>query len=453
MRRMNEKIEQKHLFSNSDLKKLLIPLMIEQLLNSMMGMVDTVMVSNVGEAAISAVSLVDSVNVLVIQLLSALATGGTIVCSQYLGRKDKKGSNQAARQVLLATISISVVMAVFCILFCHPLLRLIFGKVEDDVMSASVVYFYVTALSFPFIGLFDVGGAFYRAEGNSKYPMMVSVISNFMNIVGNAVFIFVFHWGVFGAALSTLISRIFCAVVVMYSLRKPKQIIVMDHYLEIRPDFSLIKKVLAVGVPSGIENGMFQFGKLAIQSSVSTLGTAAIAAQAMTVILENLNGVAAIGIGIGLTTIVGQCIGAGRIDEAKYYIKKLMFYGEIALIISCIVVFALVRPVTWIAGMEAESAAMCVSMIGWITIFKPIVWCGAFIPAYGLRAAGDVKYTMICSTISMWLCRVLLCRVLIGQFGFGPMAVWIGMFLDWGVRSILFIHRFHGDKWAKHHVI
>lgn len=428
MRRMNEKIEQKHLFSNSDLKKLLIPLMIEQLLNSMMGMVDTVMVSNVGEAAISAVSLVDSVNVLVIQLLSALATGGTIVCSQYLGRKDKKGSNQAARQVLLATISISVVMAVFCILFCHPLLRLIFGKVEDDVMSASVVYFYVTALSFPFIGLFDVGGAFYRAEGNSKYPMMVSVISNFMNIVGNAVF-------------------------VMYSLRKPKQIIVMDHYLEIRPDFSLIKKVLAVGVPSGIENGMFQFGKLAIQSSVSTLGTAAIAAQAMTVILENLNGVAAIGIGIGLTTIVGQCIGAGRIDEAKYYIKKLMFYGEIALIISCIVVFALVRPVTWIAGMEAESAAMCVSMIGWITIFKPIVWCGAFIPAYGLRAAGDVKYTMICSTISMWLCRVLLCRVLIGQFGFGPMAVWIGMFLDWGVRSILFIHRFHGDKWAKHHVI
>lgn len=453
MRRMNEKIEQKHLFSNSDLKKLLIPLMIEQLLNSMMGMVDTVMVSNVGEAAISAVSLVDSVNVLVIQLLSALATGGTIVCSQYLGRKDKKGSNQAARQVLLATISISVVMAVFCILFCHPLLRLIFGKVEDDVMSASVVYFYVTALSFPFIGLFDVGGAFYRAEGNSKYPMMVSVISNFMNIVGNAVFIFVFHWGVFGAALSTLISRIFCAVVVMYSLRKPKQIIVMDHYLDIRPDFSLIKKVLAVGVPSGIENGMFQFGKLAIQSSVSTLGTAAIAAQAMTVILENLNGVAAIGIGIGLTTIVGQCIGAGRIDEAKYYIKKLMFYGEIALIISCIVVFVLVRPVAWIAGMEAESAAMCVSMIGWITIFKPIVWCGAFIPAYGLRAAGDVKYTMFCSTISMWLCRVLLCRVLIGQFGFGPMAVWIGMFLDWGVRSILFIHRFHGDKWAKHHII
>lgn len=450
---MENAVENKHLFSNSDLRKLLIPLMVEQLLNSMMGMVDTVMVSNVGGAAISAVSLVDSINVLVIQLLSALATGGTIVCSQYLGRKDAKGSNNAARQVLLATFSISLVMAVFCILFCHPLLRVIFGKIEEDVMTASVTYFYVTALSFPFIGLFDVGGAFYRAEGNSRYPMTISIISNVMNIAGNAMLIFVFHWGVFGAALSTLVSRIFCAVVVMYSLRKPRQIIVISEYRKIRPDFSLIKKVLAVGIPSGIENGMFQFGKLAIQSSVSTLGTTAIAAQAMTVILENLNGIAGIGIGIGLTTIVGQCIGAGRKDEAEYYIKKLMVYGEIALIVSCLFVFAISKPITVLAGMEAESAKICLYMMGWITVIKPIVWNGAFIPAYGLRAAGDVKYTMICSTLTMWLCRVALCRILIKYFGFGPMAVWIGMFADWTIRSVLFIHRFRGDKWAKHHVI
>ena len=381
------------------------------------------------------------------------AVGGTIVCSQYLGRKDAKGSNNAARQVLLSTVVISIVMAVFCILFCHPLLRLIFGKVEQDVMDASVIYFYVTAISFPFIGLFDVGGAFYRAEGNSRYPMMISVISNVMNITGNALLIFGLHWGVFGAALSTLVSRIFCAVVVIYSLRKPKQIIVINNYKEIRPDFSLIKKVLAVGIPSGIENGMFQFGKLAIQSSVSTLGTAAIAAQAMTVILENLNGVAAIGIGIGLTTLVGQCIGAGRKDEAEYYIKKLMFYGEIALIASCALAYVIARPITWIAGMEPESAKMCLYMMGWITIIKPIVWDGAFIPAYGLRAAGDVKYTMICSTLSMWLCRGALCRILIKYFGFGPIAVWIGMFSDWAIRSILFIHRFKGDKWHRHHVI
>lgn len=450
---MKKETENEHLFSGSDLKKLLIPLVIEQLLNSMMGMVDTVMVSNVGGAAISAVSLVDSVNVLAIQLLSALATGGTIVCSQYLGRKDTKESNRAARQVLLTTAVISVMMSLFCILFCRPLLRLIFGKVEEDVMSASVVYFYITAASFPFIGLFQAGGAFYRAEGNSKYPMIVSVLSNIMNITGNALFIFVFQWGVFGAAFSTLLSRIFCAALVMYSLRKPKQMIVINKYHEIRPEFALIKKILGVGIPSGIENGMFQFGKLAIQSSVSTLGTISIAAQAMTAILENLNGIAAIGIGIGLTTIVGQCIGAGRKDEAVYYIKKLVVYGEITLIVSCAFVYLIARPITLIAGMEAESAEMCLYMMGWITIIKPIIWDTAFIPAYGLRAAGDVKYTMLCSTVSMWLCRVTLCRILIKYFGSGPMAVWLGMFTDWGIRSILFLWRFRSDKWAGHHVI
>ena len=216
---------------------------------------------------------------------------------------------------------------------------------------------------------------------------------------------------------------------------------------------NLIKKVLSVGIPSGIENGMFQFGKLAIQSSVSTLGTAAIAAQAMTNILAGLNGMAAIGIGIGLTTIVGQCIGAGRKDEAIYYIKKLMIYGEVALIVSCALVYVLTKPVTILAGMEPESADMCIFMMGWISVIKPIVWNGAFIPAYGLRAAGDVRYTMICSTLSMWIFRVTLCRILIGHFGFGPIAVWIGMFVDWSVRSVLFIHRFLGDKWTKHHVI
>ncbi len=445
--------EKEHLFSNKDLKNLLIPLMIEQLLNSMMGMVDSVMVSSIGDWAISAVSLVDSVNVLVIQLLSALAAGGTIVCSQYLGRKDAEGSNRAARQVLLTTVVISVLLALFCIILCHPLLRLIFGKIEQNVMDASVIYFYVTALSFPVIGLFNVGGAFYRAEGNSKYPMKISVISNVLNIAGNALLIYGFGWGIFGAALSTLLSRVFCAVVVLRSLRKPKQVIVLDHYMEIRPERALIKKVLAVGIPSGIENGMFQFGKLAIQSSVSTLGTVAIAAQAMTTILENLNGVAAIGIGIGLTTIVGQCMGAGRKDEAIYYTKKLMLYGEIVLIVSCLVAYGIARPITVIAQMGKESAQMCLYMMGWITLIKPIVWGGAFIPAYGLRAAGDVKYTMICSTLSMWIFRVTLCKILIGQFGFGPMAVWIGMFVDWTVRSVLFVGRFMGDKWYRHKVI
>lgn len=217
------------------------------------------------------------------------------------------------------------------------------------------MYFLLTALSFPFIALFDAGGAFYRAAGNSRLPMVVSVISNVMNIVGNGVLIFGCGMGV-AAAFSTLLSRMFCAVVVFWRLRRSGQIIVVNNYMKIRPDFPLIGKLLVIGVPPGIENGMFQFGKLAIRSSVSTLGTAAIAAQAMTIILENLNGIGAIG--IGLMTVVGQCIGAGKTEEAKYYIVKLTGYAEIVILISCFVVILLTKTVTMFAGIETESASM-----------------------------------------------------------------------------------------------
>ena len=219
---------------------------------------------------------------------------------------------------------LSVALSAGCLIFRVPLLRVIFGAVEADVMKNSQVYFLFTLLSFPFIGLYDAGASILRAQNNSRSPMVISVISNFMNIGGNAILIFGFHMGVEGAAISTLISRIFCAVVVLWKLRDESKPIFVKQYLSIRPDFGLIKKILFIGIPSGIENSMFQFGKLAIQSTVSTLGTVAIAAQAMTNILENLNGVAAIGVGIGLMTVVGQCLGAGRKDEAIYYIKKLV---------------------------------------------------------------------------------------------------------------------------------
>ena len=308
------------LFDSISLKKLLLPLIVEQLLTSFMGMADTMMISRVGSAAISAVSLVDSINILVIQVFAALATGGTIICSQYIGHEDKARSNSAARQVVLTILFISCLAAALCMIFCRPILSLVFGSVEEAVMRNSQVYFMVTAASFPFLALFQSGAAFYRAGGNSRFPMTVSVICNAVNIAGNAIFIFAFHWGVFGAALSTLISRILLAVIVFVFLRLPRQIIVIDRYLSMRPDFAVILKILSVGIPAGIESGMFQFGKLAIQSSVSTLGTASIAAQAMTNILESLNGIAGIGIGLGLMTVIGQCIGAGRTEEAKYYI-------------------------------------------------------------------------------------------------------------------------------------
>lgn len=443
----------KHIFSNRDLRKLLIPLMLEQLLNCFMGMIDTIMVSNVGSAAISAVSLVDSINVLVIQAFAALAAGGAIVCAHFIGSRDKKGSNLAARQVLLSVTIISVIITAFCFAFKTPLLKLIFGSVEKSVMAASETYFFYTALSFPFIALYDCGASIFRAQENTRCPMVISVISNVLNVAGNAWMIWGLHMGVAGAAIATLISRIFCAVTVLYFLRRPKQEIVVQDYLKIRPDFKMIKKILAIGIPSGVENGMFQFGKLAIQSTVATLGTVAIAAQAMTATLEALSGMAAAGVGIGLMTVVGQCIGAGRKDEAVYYIKKLSVIGEIVIVVCSIVVFAITKPVTILGGMEAQSAKMCFTMMLAVTIVKPLVWTASFIPAYGLRAAGDVKFSMFVSALSMWIFRVTLCVCLCRCFGFGPMAVWIGMFTDWTVRGIIFTWRFYSKKWLKHSVV
>lgn len=441
------------LFPTKALWMLLIPIIIEQLLNSLMGMVDTMMVSNVGSVAMSAVSLVDSINMLIIQVFSALATGAAIICSHYIGHKDEKGANRAARQIVLTVMVISVGIMILCLLFRKPMLRLIFGSVEPAVMENAQIYFWISVISYPFIALFNAGAAFYRAGGNSKFPMKVSILSNVLNVAGNAMLIFGFGLGVAGAAFSTLFSRMFCAVVVFAFLRKNRQPIVINQYFRIRPDFPLIGKILSIGIPAGIENGMFQFGKLAIQSTVSTLGTAAIAAQAMTVIFENLNGVAAVGVGIGLMTIIGQTLGAGRKEEAKYYMIKLTGIGFWVLLAACSITFAIGKPVMILAGMEPESMQMCYEMLLAITIIKPILWPISFIPAYGLKAAGDVKFSMIAATCTMWFCRVALAVFLMRFAGVGPMGVWIGMFADWGIRSLIFGGRVLSGKWLKKAVV
>ena len=441
------------LFPRRALWLLLIPLIIEQMLNSLMGMVDTLMVSRVGAEAISAVSLVDSINNLVLQVFAAMAAGAAIICSQYLGRKDEKGCNDAAKQIVLTVVVISSVIMIIGVGFRKPLLHLIFGSVEEAVMTNAQMYFLITALSYPFIALFQAGAAFYRACGNSKFTMKTALIANVANIVGNTLFIFVLQMGAAGAAVSTLISRALCAFVVFYALRKPGYAIQLKNYFSIRPDLNLIVKILAIGVPSGIENGMFQFGKLAIQSTVSSLGTAAIAAQAMTIIFENVNGMAAVGIGIGLMTVVGQSIGAGRQEEAKYYIVKLAGYAEVAMIISCILVYIAARPVTVLAGMSEESTALCMQMILAITIVKPLLWVPSFTPPNGLRAAGDVRFSMITATLTMWLCRVALSIFLMRVVKTGPIGVWYGMFADWGVRGVIFTIRFVRGKWLRFKVI
>lgn len=430
---------------------LLVPLMIEQILNSLMGTADTVMITTSGAAAISAVSLVDSINVMVVLIFSAMATGGAILCSQYLGHKNADKARYAGKQLILAVTFVSITGTLILVIFRSQILSLIFGSVESEVMEKSEIYFLITALSYPFIALYNSGAAVFRADGNSKLPMTVSTISNIINIAGNAVLIFGLKMSVTGAALSTLCSRIFSAAVILFFLKRTKQQIKIDRYL-VKPDFPVIRKILSVGVPTGIENGMFQFGKLAIQSSVSTLGTAAIAANALTSVLESFSSQAPIGIGIGLMTLAGQAIGADDTELAKKYIRKLTFYSFIAVTVSSLIVAGAVKPLTWLSGMEADVALLTVQLSLFVHIIKPFAWSWSFIPAYGMRAAGDVKFSMTLSTVTMWTCRVALTTFLIRVIKTGPIGVWIGMSSDWLIRSVIFYIRFRSGRWLRHRI-
>lgn len=430
---------------------LLLPLMIEQIINSFMGTADTIMITTSGAAAISAVSLVDSINVMVVLIFSAMATGGAILCSQYLGHKNAEKAVYAGKQLILCVTFVSAVGTLALILLRTQILSLIFGSVEEEVMRNSEVYFFITALSYPFIALYNSGAAIFRSDGNSRLPMTVSTISNVLNIAGNAVLIFGFKLGVAGAALSTLGSRVFSALVILIFLKRTKQQIRIDRYF-VKPDFPVISKILGIGIPTGIENGMFQFGKLAIQSSVSTLGTAAIAANALTSVLESFSSQAPIGIGIALMTLAGQAVGADDTELAKKYIRKLTFFAFIAVTLSSLAVIAAVKPLTVISGMEADVALLAIHLSVFVHIIKPFAWSWSFIPAYGMRAAGDVKFSMTLSSITMWTCRVALTTFLIRGMGTGPIGVWIGMSTDWAIRSVLFIIRFRSGRWLRHKI-
>ncbi|WP_194611496.1 MATE family efflux transporter [Clostridium vitabionis] len=447
------KTETKHMFDNRQLLALLIPLIAEQLLNSLMGTADSMMVSNVGPEALSAVSLVDSINILVIQAFAALAAGGTIVCSHYVGMKRLEDARASAKQLLLVVMALSLGIMIFCLCALRPLLRLIFGSVDQGVMDAATVYFFWTALSFPAISLYNAGSAVFRAQENTRIPLAVATVSNALNIAGNAVLIWGLGMGVAGAAIATLASRVFSMVVILAVLRDRRRKLYVTGYRAIRPDGYKIRRILAMGIPNGIENSMFQFGKLVIQSTVSMMGTAAIAAHAMAAILENLNGVAGVACGIGLMTIVGECLGAGRKDEAVYYVKKIVVWGYGFLGISVALIWLAAGPITRLAGMTPESAAICRNLVDWISVFKPIFWVPAFIIPYGMRAAGDVRFSMITSTIIMWTARVTVAIYLARALGFGPIAVWIGMFIDWMIRSVVYSLRFYSRRWLRFSVL
>lgn len=429
------------LFSKKDLTKLLIPLIIEQLLAVAVGMVDVAMVSVVGENAVSGVSLVDSITILIIQLLSALATGGAVVSSQYLGQKNTRKACQSAGQLILVTTVASAALALISLLFNYQILSLVFGNVEAEVMTDAMIYFRITAVSYPFLAVYNSCAALYRSMGNSKVSMFVSLIMNGINIAGNSICIFALHMGVEGVAYPTLISRVAAAVIMMFLIQSPKNVIRINSLKDFAPHRKMIGSILGVGIPNGLENSIFQIGKLTLQSLVSSLGTTAIAGYAVACNLATLEYLPGNAIGLVLITVVGRCVGAGEYQQAKQYTKKLILLNYAFLAVICTAMFFGSNLFVGIYSLSPEAAAGACEMIMAHSVAM-IIWPIAFTLANTLRASFDAKFTMCISVGSMWIFRVFLAYIFVTKLNMGIMGVWYGMFLDWIFRAAAFLLRF-----------
>lgn len=441
------------LFTKRALFTLIWPLLLEQTLSVTMGMADTLMVAGVGEAAVSSVSLVDTLNVLIIQILSALATGGAVIASQYLGRRDTENACRSAAQ-LYSVLGIStVVVGIVCMLLSRPILRGVFGSIDEDVMRFAQQYFLISAVSYPFIGLYNGGAALFRAQGNSRISMLASLVMNVINIAGNALLIYGFGMGVIGAALATLIGRVFAAVFILWQNQNLSNPLRVQELADLKPRSQPIRQILTLGIPSGLENGMFQIGKLCVSSLTSTLGTSAIAANAVANSVSTLANIPGNTMSLAMIPVIGQCLGAGDKKQAKHYSVTLLGIAIGGLAIANALVFVLMPEiVTWF-NLSAEASVLCTTVVHMFNVASVFFWATSFTLPNALRAGGDAKYTMTVSIISMWLFRVILSYVFVLQFQLGLAGVWLGMFCDWVFRSICFLIRFVHGKWMNHKVI
>ena len=441
------------MFTAKDLRKLILPLIVEQFLAVTIGMADTIMVASTGEAAMSSVSLVDAINILLINIFSALATGGAIVASQYLGREDNKRANVAAKQLLLVTTAMSVFIMAVCLIGRNPILDLIFGKIEPEVMDNCRVYFFWSALSYPFLAVYNAGAALYRSMGNSKVSMLTSTLMNAINIAGNALLIFGFHMGVAGAAIASLFARMVGAVLITCLLRFKPHVIQLEAVFKLDFQPEMIKNILKFGVPTGLENGMFQIGRLMTQGLVATFGLTATTANAIGMSLSAFPQIPGTAIGLAMVTVVGQCIGARRQEEAKRYTLKLTGLAYLAMGALNLVMLALLPVVIGIYNPSPATAALARELMLYCIACTILLWPASFVLPNGLRAAGDVRFTMTVSIVSMWVFRIGFSYLLAKGLQMGVLGVWIAMTIDWAFRILCFAIRFFRGTWMNKQLI
>lgn len=438
------------LFSNRQLVKLIIPLVIEQCLTMLVGLCDGVMVSSAGEAAISGVSLVDMINAVVLTLFGALATGGAVVTSQFIGARKMHDAQKSVGQLVVMSAVLGMVFMAVCLVFAQGLMRLFFGSIEADVMEAGLLYLRITALSFPFIALYNAGAAVFRSMGNSKVSMAVSILMNIINVGGNALCVMVLKMGVAGVAIPTLISRAVAAVAILLCISRKKQALYLErkYVFHIQPD--MMRKILRIGIPSACENSFFQLGRVIVVSMIALFGTVQTSANAVAGNIDNLACIAGNAMSMAMVTVVGQCVGAGDAEQVNYYIKKLMAWSYGLWFINSLPTLIFCRQlIGFYSTLSQETADLAFRLILIHNGLGILMWPMSFVLPNALRAACDVKFTMRVGVASMLLVRIGLSWVLCVHLQWGATGVWTAMVLDWIVRISFFLPRVISGKWKR----
>lgn len=436
-------------FTNKQLAGLIIPLIIEQLLTVTVGLADSIMTASVGEAAVSGVSLVDTIMVLLLNIFAALATGGAVVAGQYIGQKHYERAGKVAEQLVLFIAVLSLGVTVLVYLCQNLILHGLFGKIESDVMDSARTYLLIVTASIPFMGIYNGGAAIFRSAGNSKIAMQISLLMNTVNIMGNAILIYGLGLGVAGAALPTLVSRILAAVVIILLLARPEQPVKIPKRMAVRFDGHTVRKILHIGVPNGLENSMFQLGKILVLSLVATFGTASIAANAVSNTIAMFQILPGMAMGFAILTVVSQCVGAGDYRQAKYYTRKLMLITYGAMLLINLIILLLLPVIIQIYHLSPETAQMTRQILMYHAACCCTIWPLSFSLPNTLRASNDVKRTMWISIFSMWIFRIAFSYVLGRYLGWGVFGIWVAMTIDWLFRSICFTIRYCGNRWQK----
>ena len=441
------------LYSNQKLLRMLTPLVIEQVLVMLVGMVDTVMVSDAGEAAISGVALVDMVNYLIITVMAALTTGGAVLISQYLGSEQPEQAAFSAGQLVRISGLFSLVIAAVCLVFRQGILRLLFGAVEPDVMETALTYFVITACSFPFLGLYEAGAALYRVLGRTSVTMYISLGMNLINIVGDYIGVQILHAGVAGVAVPTLLSRAFSAAVMTTLAFRPGKPVCLQWNFILSRDKELMRRTLRIAVPGGVENGLFALGKVLVVSIVSNFGTAQIAANGVANNISQIAVMVVNAVNLAIVPVVGQCMGAGDCQQAEHYTKKLMGISYLSLLVLGLGVCLLLPWILPFYHLEEDTLHLASTLIVIHNLFALALHPTAFNLPNSLRAAGDVHYTMVVGIVSMVVFRLGGAFLLGVILHLGVLGVWIAMGLDWLARSAASGIRYQTKQWQNIRVI